>query len=728
MTDLKEQTDLQQRRHSDLEQLESWKAIANYLHRSVRTVRRWESDGGLPVHRHKHSSGSSVYAYCAELDAWRKAHYQSQQRETSPEPELESKKASQRPALAIYAAIAIVAGIAGVLVGKTAFEDSPRPGTATAVRDQWVLIAAPVNHDGYRDVGESLKAALRREISDSYLALPQRRIEQALSLMRRSPKTALSPAIAREVALRDGHVSALLVPRVERLGDAYVLSVEIIDPNNDQLVAYPGEKIDNLQTILPAFEQLAHEISAGLLLLPGYPGAHSLPHVTTSSMSALRLYSQAYGYLNDDQPIVARELLDLAVREDPKFASAHALQAWALKRQGANIETYVQIAKEAMVLSTQVTPSERYFIEGSYRHVSGDLINADASYRALLEIEPDHLLGAKAMLELCLDTKPSGNCVDEKVRLAKIQPDDFEFNLQAAWSLAAQAGNVGLATDYADKALEIWRKADQNFPPGSVARALVFPVFSAWSAGDIEGALQKSQQLNEVLPTLPVDARNILIEHLVYFSTVLGRLNEAENLLERLSDPKRRHELRARFLFASGDKGELKNYLTANSAFSEQVSALLMAISGLQEEAMELHNGLRDRGMSDSRGAVIRARIAFDNGVIDAAESELQGAVADLTPDDQAFYFVGHDLLAAVLKTNGKLSEAIHVLERTTATRDDAAFNNSGLYWLMCQRQLARLYRDADREHDATLIENELRELLLLADNDFPLLSSLDDV
>jgi len=723
MTDSKVQQDLQKRRHSDLEPLQSWKAIANYLHRSVRTVRRWERDGGLPVHRHKHSSGSSVYAHPAELDAWRKTNHQPRQPKTAAKPE----KPSLRPALAAYAAIAMVAALLGLLAGKTIFEDDPSGETVTAVRDKWVLIAAPVNHDGYRDVGESLKAALRREISGSYLALPQQRIEHALSLMRRDPKTALSPPIAREVALRDGRVSALLIPRVERLGDAYVLSVEIIDPNNDQLVAYPGEKIDDLQSILPAFEQLAHEISAGLLLLPSPPGANSLPHVTTSSMSALHLYSQAYGHLNEDQPMVARELLDLAVSEDPKFASAHALQAWALKRQGANKETYLQTAKEAMVLSTQVTPAERYFIEGSYRHFSGDPINADASYRALQDIKPDHLLGATAMLELCLESRPPGDCVDQKVHLANIRPDDFEFNVQAAWSLAAEAGNVELATDYADKSLAIWRKADQDFPPNNVARALIFPVFSAWSTGDIEEALQKGQQLTELLPTLPVEARDILIEHLVEFSTVLGRLSEAENLLDRLSDSKKRHELRARFLFASGAKGELKNYLASDTAFDEQVSALLMAISGLPEEAMELHNELQNRGMSDARGAVIRARVAFGNGVVATAESELQGAVTEVTLEDQAFYFVGHDLLAAVLKSNGQLAEAIRVLERTTPGRDDAAFNESALYWMMCQGQLAQLYREADRENDATLIEDELRELLLLADNDFPLLLKLGD-
>ena len=53
------------------DRLESWKEIAAYLNRGVRTVRRWETDEGLPVHRHVHRTLGSVYAYKSEIDAWR---------------------------------------------------------------------------------------------------------------------------------------------------------------------------------------------------------------------------------------------------------------------------------------------------------------------------------------------------------------------------------------------------------------------------------------------------------------------------------------------------------------------------------------------------------------------------------------------------------------------------------------------------------------------------------
>jgi Tfp pilus assembly protein PilF len=52
------------------ERLDSWKDIATYLKRSVRTVRRWEAEEGLPVHRHHHQSSGSVYAFNTEIDAW----------------------------------------------------------------------------------------------------------------------------------------------------------------------------------------------------------------------------------------------------------------------------------------------------------------------------------------------------------------------------------------------------------------------------------------------------------------------------------------------------------------------------------------------------------------------------------------------------------------------------------------------------------------------------------
>ena len=50
--------------------LTSWKEIAQFFKREVRTVQRWEKEEGLPVHRHPHRQRNSVYAYPDELETW----------------------------------------------------------------------------------------------------------------------------------------------------------------------------------------------------------------------------------------------------------------------------------------------------------------------------------------------------------------------------------------------------------------------------------------------------------------------------------------------------------------------------------------------------------------------------------------------------------------------------------------------------------------------------------
>src|SRR5580704_10803221 len=50
--------------------LDSWKEIANYFRREVRTVQLWEKREGLPVHRHFHKQLGSVFAFRSELKAW----------------------------------------------------------------------------------------------------------------------------------------------------------------------------------------------------------------------------------------------------------------------------------------------------------------------------------------------------------------------------------------------------------------------------------------------------------------------------------------------------------------------------------------------------------------------------------------------------------------------------------------------------------------------------------
>lgn len=50
--------------------LDSWKEIALYLNRGVRTVQRWEQALHLPVYRIGKSERGHVFAYRLEIDKW----------------------------------------------------------------------------------------------------------------------------------------------------------------------------------------------------------------------------------------------------------------------------------------------------------------------------------------------------------------------------------------------------------------------------------------------------------------------------------------------------------------------------------------------------------------------------------------------------------------------------------------------------------------------------------
>ena len=54
------------------DRLDSWKEIASYVGRDVRTVIRWEQRGGLPIHRVPVGQRQAVFAYRHEIDTWLK--------------------------------------------------------------------------------------------------------------------------------------------------------------------------------------------------------------------------------------------------------------------------------------------------------------------------------------------------------------------------------------------------------------------------------------------------------------------------------------------------------------------------------------------------------------------------------------------------------------------------------------------------------------------------------
>jgi hypothetical protein len=108
--------------------LDSWKEIASFFGRDERTVRRWERERSLPVHRMPGKQRGSVYAYSEELSQWLNAPLfpRDEMQEGVPQEITRSRSKSLRFAFAGFVALVLILGAAWY-IGKSVLSASRTP-------------------------------------------------------------------------------------------------------------------------------------------------------------------------------------------------------------------------------------------------------------------------------------------------------------------------------------------------------------------------------------------------------------------------------------------------------------------------------------------------------------------------------------------------------------------------------------------------------------------------
>lgn len=106
------------------DRLDSWKEIAAYLGKAVRTVQRWESAEGLPVRRLNQDRPGSVFAYKAELDDWWQRQSGRLSEEKAPPPAAAPSASQSRPWL-LAGGLALAAAIIAAAI--TQLSRTPHP-------------------------------------------------------------------------------------------------------------------------------------------------------------------------------------------------------------------------------------------------------------------------------------------------------------------------------------------------------------------------------------------------------------------------------------------------------------------------------------------------------------------------------------------------------------------------------------------------------------------------
>ena len=118
-------------------QLDSWKEIASYFRRDIRTVQLWEKNEGLPIHRHFHKQMGSVFAFRSELERWKS---QASQKQGSRSTDNSARETENHITIAVRPPASTIAGarkqqLSEFLIAKTiAALEKLSPGQLRIVR------------------------------------------------------------------------------------------------------------------------------------------------------------------------------------------------------------------------------------------------------------------------------------------------------------------------------------------------------------------------------------------------------------------------------------------------------------------------------------------------------------------------------------------------------------------------------------------------------------------
>jgi len=700
------------------ERLDSWKEIAAYLKRDVRTVRRWERSEGLPACRHMHGRQASIYAYKPEIDAWW----------NNRRPRLEAQEQiQQRRGRWWVVAAVLVLGVAG-----TGLWWARRPALPFEERD-WVLIASFENRTGEPLFDRALEHALEWELSNSRYVnvVPRERVADMLRLMRRPPDTRVDARLGREVCLRDGGIRALVTGSIEKVGRSYLLNAGIVDPGDGAMVAALTEEAENEEQIRQAVRRLSNQVrkALGEKISLIRQSEERLAQVSTPSLRALQLFSQGDLLKEDRRPQEAEPLFRQAIAEDPEFASAYTWLAHALHQQGRPKEEYLPYAEKGLELSRNATECERLFNQASYYMFTEQYEKAVSLHEALLRIHPDYFWSVVSLSWLPERIGRYDLARRYTLKRADLRPNDFWANYGAARALLTEEGETERARRYLERALALAAKEESGHLAAAARQAalelrLAGPLHY-WKRGDMPRTHRAVDRLAEDLGSLSDPQGEGRAEQMLgSFYLGFGEWRRAEQLFETIPKRTLRNYALSWLAIARNDGPGYLDYRRAARPGTWGINELIY-FGYVREAQWEIANlEKRDHVWQpylDASRAMLKLR---QENLL--AIPALQDAIKAGWGSSSTVSFTASRFLSEFYERRGELGSAIRTLEAASEEGFLALNRPYGLsQWLCLRASLAQLYRQAGRLNEAEELEEDLRKRLIYADPDHPILRAI---
>jgi tetratricopeptide (TPR) repeat protein/tRNA A-37 threonylcarbamoyl transferase component Bud32 len=253
-----------------------------------------------------------------------------------------------------------------------------------------VLLADFENHTRDSLLGDVITDAFRIDLAQSQLVslVPPEQVAAALERMRRPGTSRIDGALAREIAVREG-IKAVVTGEVASAGPQVVLAAQLISPRTGEVLAGQRATARDSTEIMQAVDQVSRKLRERVgESLKALRGESSLEQVTTSSLPALRKYSQALSHRAEGDDDRAIDLLEEAVALDTSFAMAYRMLGTILSGLGTQGAQTVEAVTRAYQHRDRLTERERYITIGTYYTFLGEPEKSMAAYQALLESDP----------------------------------------------------------------------------------------------------------------------------------------------------------------------------------------------------------------------------------------------------------------------------------------------------------------------------------------------------
>ncbi|MGA8074169.1 MAG: protein kinase [Candidatus Acidiferrales bacterium] len=584
-----------------------------------------------------------------------------------------------------------------------------------------ILLTDFTNTTGDPVFDGTLKTALQVSLTQSpFLNLvSQQEVDRTLKLMGRPPATRVTPDIGREICQRD-NIKAMVHGSIAGLGSQYVVTLEAVNAaNGDSLAqeqAQAGSKEQVLDALGKASSNLREKLGESLTSIQKFD--KPLEQATTSSLEALKAFSDGSAEVSSGNNLGAAPFFKRAIQLDPNFAMAYRGAAVTANNMGS-AETSLEYAQKAFDLKDRASEREDLAISSFYYQQTNQIDKALETYERYQKSYPRDLRAWINPGALHFNLGDFDKSLAESLETVRLAPEQF---------LGYQnASNAYRALNRLDEAKAILNAASQR----NLGGVFIHDGYAilALAEGDLATAV-KEDDLEKVDP----QGELTVLDRDANLAAAHGQMRRATEIFEEVQDKETRLDLKENALneletaallqaitgnrsaASSGADAAIKQSQTPTNEMSV---ADIYARSGMDAKARQLVEQATKQRPLDTviqsvNGPMIRADLEMNQAHGDKAVELMKSAEPYDRNNSESLYTRASALLMA-----GRGADAVQEFQRILNLKNA---NPQDPFVSFAQLGLARAFTAAGDKEKARAAYQDFFAMWKDADPDVPLL------